>query len=210
MAGTIARLPVTLALVLCVTCCSFASCSSKKHDQSTCMGAHSLYSQAQLSGNFEQLFFMIDGDVSAKKELAFTLANIHEINRLIDKLPIVMQADLKNSLKSESDNSLLAAQSQVELFGLIVGKGDTVATSVGLSFQNRFKSCAETAPGSGRYVAISLDGSKIHFVRRSDGLLYVIPSADVLRALNRAYIASQKALDGAKEAIKESSKGPSR
>lgn len=169
-----------------------AGCDAREPDQATCSGAYAIYRSALERGDHARLFRLLDRNVAAKIELAFS--NIHLSRELIRGLPVPMQGEHLERLGAEP---VRRANSSSEFLGALVGGAhkDGVPADFWRSLTRQFKSCHESPPESGMFTAVPMDGHGVRFVRHGDGLLYHVPSEAELLNLQKVLVQSARALE---------------
>lgn len=187
-------LPGTSLLVagLLLSAGLMTGCDAREPDQASCSGAYATYRSALERGDHARLFRLLDRNVAAKIELAFS--NIQLARGLIRGLPVPMQAEHLERLGAES---VRLANSPSEFLGALVGGAhqDGVPADFWRSLTRQFKSCHESPPESGMFTAVPMDGHGVRFVRHSDGLLYHVPSEAELLNLQKVLVQSARVLE---------------
>jgi len=186
----------TFIVVLLVSVATFVACSGREPDQRQCSGAYAIYRTAMERGDFERLYRLLDPGVAATIDRVYQ--NVQSARVLVQDLPRPLQAEHAALIGSPA---VREAGSNTAFLEALVGGAhrDGMSASFFRSLTRQFKSCSESPPDSGQFVAVPMDGIGVRFVRRGDGLLYHVPSDAELVNLQKALVQSARALEHIRE-----------
>jgi hypothetical protein len=186
-----ASVSFTLQILLTSLVVLTAGCSGREPDQATCSGAYAIYRTALDRGDHARLYRLLDPHIVAKIDRLFE--NVQTARRLVETLPVPMQAEHIERIGSPA---IRRAATREEFLGALVGDEQErgIKANFWMRLTRQYKSCEEVPKGSGEFVAIPMDGSRVQFVRRGDGLLYHVPSSAERVNLQKALVQSARAI----------------